>query len=629
MCGIAGSISWHESTRHFTGRIAHAVAAMQRRGPDANGVYESGGFSLGHARLAIFDTSNASAQPFHSSCGRYVLVFNGEIFNFRSLRENLQNKGVSFRSSGDSEVLLECFKHYGEDSLQMLNGFFAFAIADLMQNEIFIARDRFGEKPLLVYRGQHAVFFASTLTALLQFGIPRTLNADALQAYFHLNYVPPQLSVLNDVEPLQPGGCMRIAGNGSVTTKQWYMLPQSMPQPPSFPEAAKMLEQALTAAVARRLEADVPLGAFLSGGIDSSVVAAIGAKLSPGLRTFSIGFPDAPLFDETPFAKQVAAHIGTAHTVFPVAQTDLAHALGDTLAAMDEPFADTSALAVNILSRHVRSQVTVALSGDGADELLGGYNKHRAWHMLLQPQFKHKLVAAGAPLWNMLPASRNSSFGNRVRQLRRFAEGMKLSPANRYWRWAGYTRQNEALQILQPHWQRPDALQIGHYLTQIGFNSSDLMNEMLHADTAFVLPGDMLVKVDRMSMYHSLEVRPPFLDHEVAGWLHALPAQYKIDAHGQKLLLKTAFAHMLPDTIFTRRKQGFEVPVLQWLRTGLREELLDLCNPDTISRQGIFNYSDLQLLLNQLYSNAPGDSAARVWGIYVFQKKYNEIFTIA
>lgn len=627
MCGIAGSLSWHESTRHYPGGISRAVAAMHRRGPDANGVFEGNGFALGHARLAIFDTSNASAQPFHSSCGRYVLVFNGEIFNFRSLRETLQGKGVSFRTSGDSEVLLECFKNYGEACLQMFNGFFAFAIADLTQHEIFVARDRFGEKPLLVYRGPHAVCFASTLTALLQFGIPRTLNADALQAYLHLNYVPPQLSVLRDVQPLQPGSWMRIATNGRVSTKQWYTLPESMPQPPSFQDAAKMLEQKLTAAVASRLEADVPLGAFLSGGIDSSVVAAIGAKLSPGLRTFSIGFPDAPLFDETPFAKQVAAHIGTAHTVFPVTQADLAHALSDTLAAMDEPFADTSALAVNILSRHVRSQVTVALSGDGADELLGGYNKHRAWHMLLQPKLKHTLVAAGAPLWNMLPASRNSSFGNRVRQLRRFAEGMQLSPANRYWRWAGYTRQQEALQILQPNWQQPDALQIGRYLPHIGFHSSDLMNEMLHADTAFVLPGDMLVKVDRMSMYHSLEVRPPFLDYEVAGWLHALPSHYKIDGHSQKRLLKAAFAHMLPEPIFTRRKQGFEVPVLQWLRTDLREELLDLCTADAIRTQAIFDYSALQALFSQLHSNAPGDAAARVWGIYVFQKKYAEIFS--
>ncbi|MCA6363766.1 MAG: asparagine synthase (glutamine-hydrolyzing) [Bacteroidetes bacterium] len=628
MCGIAGSISWHESTRHFPGRIARAVAAMHRRGPDAEGVFESSGFALGHARLAIFDTSNASAQPFHSSCGRYVLVFNGEIFNFRNLRENLQSKGVSFRSSGDSEVLLECFKHYGHECLHMLNGFFAFAIADLMQHEIFIARDRFGEKPLLVYRGAHGVCFASTLTALLQFGIPRTLNADALQAYLHLNYVPPQLSIVEHVQPLPPGSWMRIAAHtGKITAQQWYTLPQTTAMPPSFMEAASMLEEKLTVAVARRLEADVPLGAFLSGGIDSSVVAAIGAKLSPGLRTFSIGFPDAPLFDETPFAKQVAAHIGTAHTVFPVTQNDLAHALGDTLAAMDEPFADTSALAVNILSRHVRSQVTVALSGDGADELLGGYHKHRAWHMLLLPQLKHKLVAAGAPLWNMLPASRNSSFGNRVRQLRRFAEGMQLGQAQRYWRWAGYTKHTEALQLLQSHWQRPEALQICHYLPQLDFSSADAMNAMLHADTAFVLPGDMLVKVDRMSMHHSLEVRPPFLDHEVAGWIHSLPAHYKIDAQGQKRLLKAAFAHMLPETIFTRRKQGFEVPVLQWLRTDLHEELLDLCAPDTIRNQGIFSHDVLQALFRQLHSTAPADAAARVWGIYVFQKKYAEIFT--
>jgi asparagine synthase (glutamine-hydrolysing) len=542
MCGIAGSISWHESTRHYLQRIDFAVSALQRRGPDGSGIYSSPNIVLGHRRLAIFDTSEAAAQPFYSSCGRYVIVFNGEIFNFRELREELYAGGIPFRSNGDTEVLLELYKQFGADCLPKLNGFFAFAIADLQEQSLFIARDRFGEKPLLVYEADGVVCFASALNALLEFKIPRLLNAEALQAYLHLSYIPPRLSVLQNVKPLEPGSWLQISASGHITRKQWFSSSPSVLQPPTFEESATLLEQKLTAAVARRLAADVPLGAFLSGGIDSSVVAALGAKLSPGLRTFSIGFPDTPLFDETQYAQRVAAHIGTQHKVFPVTQTDLAAALHDTLAAMDEPFADTSALAVNILSRHVRSEVTVALSGDGADELLGGYNKHKAWLMLLQPGLKEKLVSASAPLWNMLPASRNSSIGNRVRQLRRFAEGMQLSPAARYWRWAGYTKGNEALHLLLPHLQRPEALRIGHFLPGISFQSNDAMNDMLHADIAFVLPGDMLVKVDRMSMYHSLEVRPPFLDHEVAGWLHSLPSHYKINASGQKLLLKAAFA---------------------------------------------------------------------------------------
>ncbi len=626
MCGIAGGISWTEHSRHYLRAIGDAVEALRRRGPDGNGMYAGTQLALGHARLAIFDTSEAAAQPFHSACGRYIIVFNGEIFNFREHRNRLSREGIVFRSNSDTEVLLELFIRQGENCLQHLNGFFAFAVADLQQQTLFIARDRFGEKPVQIYRGNGILLFASTLQALLKFNIPRQLNAMALQAYLHLNYIPPQLSVLEHVTPLQPGTWMKVAANGETTSQTWYQQPAVSQEQPSFEEAAKVLREKLTAAVERRLAADVPLGAFLSGGIDSSVVAALAAKFNPSLRTFSIGFPETPLFDETAHARLVASHIGTKHTVFPVSQRDLAASLEDTLAAMDEPFADTSALAVTMLSRLVRGEVTVALSGDGADELLGGYNKHRAAYMMLHSGMREKLVAAGAPLWGMLPASRNSFLGNRVRQLRRFAEGAALNDASRYWRWAGYTSGREALNLLLPEWQRENALSIAAYLPQLSFSQADKMNSILHADTAFVLPGDMLVKVDRMSMHHGLEVRPPFLDHEVAGWLSTLPSEYKIDAQQQKRLLKAAFADLLPSEIFTRRKQGFEVPVLQWLRTDLRTQLNDLLSEERLKNQGLFNAAAIAGLQKQLHSSDPGDAAARIWGLYVFQRKYVSIF---
>jgi asparagine synthase (glutamine-hydrolysing) len=626
MCGIAGGISWAANSRHYLTNVDNAVEALRRRGPDSSGSYIGTQLALGHARLAIFDTSEAAAQPFHSACGRYIIVFNGEIFNFREHRNRLSLDGIVFRSNSDTEVLLELFIREGENCLQHLNGFFAFGVADLQQQSLFIARDRFGEKPLQVYRGNGILLFASTIQALQNFGIPRQFNAAALQAYLHLNYIPPQLSVLENVAPLHSGSWMKIAVDGKITEQIWYQQPApSWPQP-TFAEATTMLREKLTAAVERRLAADVPLGAFLSGGIDSSVVAALAAKFNPKLRTFSIGFPDTPLFDETAHARLVASHIGTAHTVFPVSQHDLAASLDDTIAAMDEPFADTSALAVNILSRLVRSEVTVALSGDGADELLGGYNKHRAAYMMLHRGMREKLVAAGAPLWNILPASRNSFLGNRVRQLRRFAEGAALKDANRYWRWAGYTAGREALSLLLPEWQRQNALSIEAYLPQLSFTGADNMNSILHADTAFVLPGDMLVKVDRMSMHHGLEIRPPFLDHEVAGWLSTLPSDYKIDAQQQKRLLKVAFADLLPPEIFTRRKQGFEVPILQWLRTDLRAELNDLLSDERLSRQGIFDPDAVAALQKQLNSSDPGDAAARIWALYVFQRKYAALF---
>ena len=306
MCGIAGGISWTDHSRHYLLAIGDAVEALRRRGPDGNGIYAGTQLALGHARLAIFDTSEAAAQPFHSACGRYIIVFNGEIFNFREHRNRLSRDGIAFRSNSDTEVLLELFIREGENCLQHLNGFFAFAVADLQQQTLFIARDRFGEKPLQIYRDNGILLFASTIQALLKFGIPRQLNAAALQAYLHLNYIPPQLSVLENVMPLQPGAWMKVAADGKITSQIWYQQPAPSEQQPSFQEAAEMLREKLTAAVERRLAADVPLGAFLSGGIDSSVVAALAAKFKPALRTFSIGFPETPFLVVTIITPPVA-----------------------------------------------------------------------------------------------------------------------------------------------------------------------------------------------------------------------------------------------------------------------------------------------------------------------------------
>jgi len=633
MCGICGGFAFTERGRKLLDRLPAAVQTLSRRGPDGTGSYTENDLALGHTRLAVIDTSAAAAQPFTDNNGRHVIIFNGEIFNYRELRAELEAAGETFRTHSDTEVLLRLYIREGEKGLHKLNGFFAFAVWNKETRELFLARDRYGEKPLYVHHSDDVFLFASEMKALIALGIPRKLDREAVMAYLHLNYIPPgSWSVFyNSVHQLWPGHSMRqvVEEHPKNYSDAWYKLPETRAQL-TEEKATAQLAQLVENAVQRRLVADVPLGSFLSGGVDSSVIAALAAKHVSKLQTFSIGFTDEPQFDETQYARQVAKHIGAEHTVFALTNNDLYDHLFETLDYIDEPFADSSALAVSILSKHVRKHVTVALSGDGADELFAGYNKHRAEFLARDGGLKNRLVSAGSPLWNMLPASRNSRTGNRIRQLRRFAEGLALSPAERYWRWAGYTKDDEALRLLVQ--DENDDLKLkpglGHWaklLTDhLGKNGNDL-NDVLLADLKMVLPGDMLVKVDRMSMCHGLEVRSPFLDHEVVEFALSLPASYKIDARTQKKILKQAFGNVLPAGIFQRRKQGFEVPLLKWFRGELRGLIEELLNEKFLKAQGIFDPAEVKKILAQLRSNSPGDATARVWGLIVFQywwKKY-------
>lgn len=622
MCGIAGLFQPELDEAKGTAYVQHAVNALAQRGPDGHGVFAATGIALGHTRLAVIDTSDAAAQPFRDSSGRYTIVFNGEIFNYRELREQLIAQGHTFRTSSDTEVLLTLFITQGEKMLRTLNGFFAFAVWDNEQQQLFIARDRYGEKPLYFSKHPGTFYFASEIKGLLAMGVPKKLDHVTLSLYLHLNYVPPgNWSMLKDVQPLAPGTFMRIGNNLEPVYTTWYTLPD-IDSNVQYADAGKKLATLTEAAVQRRLVSDVPLGAFLSGGVDSSIVAALAAKHTSKLHTFSIGFADEPLFDETAHARQTAKHIGTEHTVFMLRNADLLEHLEETLDYMDEPFADSSALAVSILSHKTRNHITVALSGDGADELFAGYNKHRAAWLAMNGGLRSQLVKAGNPLWQMLPASRNSKSGNRIRQLRRFAEGMQLDTAERYWRWAGYTSGNAAAGMLQHDTATETAARKKELLRAL--EKHPTINSQLYCDMQMVLGGDMLVKVDRMSMCHGLEVRSPFLDHELVDFVMQLPASYKIDATQQKKILKETFAALLPAETFARRKQGFEVPLLHWFRNELRSTIHTLLAPEHIKAQGIFRPEKVAELLRQLDSASPGDAVARVWALVVFQHWWNK-----
>lgn len=626
MCGIAGVIAFTEEGKKQLDKIGDAVAALRHRGPDGEGIFRGENVALGHTRLAIIDTSDAASQPFTSTDGKFTIVFNGEIFNYRELRAELEKEGVKFRTSSDTEVLLELFIRDRRKMLDRLNGFFAFAIWNHEEKKLFIARDRYGEKPLYVFYHDDFCAFGSEPKAIDAFSREKTVHDRSLEYYLQLNYLPPWESMVKNMAPLVPGEylVLKAWGNTRHVAKSWYNLPDKNQEPvPSYEKAKETVANLLESAVALRLVSDVPLGSFLSGGIDSSIVAALAKKYKGDLKTFSVGFADEPYFDETRYAESVAKHIGSEHHVFSLRNSDLLDSLHEFLSNCDEPFADSSALAVNLLSKETRKHVTVALSGDGADELFAGYNKHRAEFLVQQGGMRNAFLKSGKPILDLLPASRNSKTGNRIRQAKRFSEGLALNDEERYWRWASFCSEKEAdLLMLHP----PRLSTIQQKQKEMMFRGiakwsekEKSLNGILHGDMSLVLPGDMLVKVDRSSMLHGLEVRSPFLDYRLIEYVMRLPAAYKIDASEQKKILKDTFRNLLPPEIFTRKKQGFEVPLLKWFRKELRGMIDELLDEKFLKEQNLFHPEAVKAIRKQLHSSNPGDSAARIWGLIVFQ----------
>jgi asparagine synthase (glutamine-hydrolysing) len=633
MCGITGIFAFNLVGKFNKIHITSATMCLEKRGPDFQDIHIDEWVGLGHRRLSIIDTSSDANQPMWDESRRYCITFNGEIFNYKELRTELEGKGVSFSTQSDTEVLLKLFVRDKEKCLEKLNGFFAFCIYDKAQQSLFVARDRYGIKPVFYLYDEDKFIFGSEMKAMLQYGINRELDYTSLQTYLHLNYIPAPNTIFKNVRKLLPGHYIKVE-NRTCSIHQWYQIPYDPLRAEnniiSYEEAKNRFKDLLEESVKKRLVADVPLGAFLSGGIDSSVVAGLAAKHKPDLHTFSIGFRDEKFFDETNYARLVAEHFKTQHTVFSLSNDDLYSHVHAILNHIDEPFADSSAINVYILSKETRKHATVALSGDGADELLAGYNKHAAFLRMKEKGFKETIVESALPLLKILPQSRNNKLSNKVRQLVRFAEGAKLNPQERYWRWAGYVNEKQVYGLLSA--QSREHLNQQEYdfrkntlLQNIPDNYS--MNDILLSDMNVVLPNDMLTKVDLMSMAQGLEIRVPFLDYQLVNFVFSLPSEYKINTNIRKRILQDSFRDFLPKELYNRPKKGFEVPLLKWFRKEMKSLIVDdLLSRKQIEEHGIFDYHQIEKLKAQLFSSSPGDVHARIWGLVVFQswmKKYN------
>ncbi len=618
MCGIVGVIARNAAGKQWFSYVSHALPSVAHRGPDAQRTFSDEGFYFGHCRLSVIDVSEAAHQPMVHP--EVVLTYNGEIFNYPALRTELAQSGVVFQTHSDTEVLLQAYRHYGINVLHLLNGFFAFGLFDRKQQKAYVVRDRFGEKPLYYYFNDDVLVFASTLQALLSFPIAQSIDRTSLVQYLQLNFIPAPFTILQNVFRLLPGSLLEVDPSATewVQCRRWFspMDPKEPWSGNAYPAACQHLFELMDDSVRIRLTSDVPLGVFLSGGLDSSVVAALACRHKPKLQTFSIGFPENKFFDETPWALAVAKHIGSEHVVFPITRKQLGAAVDGVLDRLGEPFADSSALAVFLLSQCTRQSVKVALSGDAGDELFAGYLRHAAHYRMLHQGFVERLILLAQPFWAWLPQSRNATWTNRFRQLHRFASGHRHPLPERYWQWSTVASYEEVYQLLSQPADEQQYLARKQQILQ-PIRAWPTMEGVLLNDLTWILPDDMLVKVDTMSMAHGLEVRPPFLDHRVVAFAMSLPAHFKIDKRRRKKIVYDTFSSLLPKALFHKPKRGFELPLHALLTHELKEKVEQCCHGPVARELGLFDPEALHRLQRQLFSTNPGDSPARMWNLIV------------
>jgi len=564
---------------------------MVHRGPDSEGLLVSQGVALGMRRLAIIDLVTGE-QPAYNEDKSVAVVLNGEIYNYRELRKELEQRGCSFRSMSDTEVIPHLYAEYGDDMLQKLNGMFAFALWDSKRRRLLLARDRFGEKPLYWGVFNNTLLFASEPKVLLSHPeVNSSLNLEALRQYLSFDYVPAPLSIYEGINKL-PAAHLLTLENGEVSTRCYWSLSYKTKQPvPSEDEAADELQKLMAEAVRMRLVSDVPLGVLLSGGLDSSTIAALAVRASSEpVKTFSISFAESS-FDESYYARAVARFLGTDHHEERLSANLAANLVGDIGSWMDEPFSDPSLVPTYLLSRFTRKHVTVALGGDGGDELFAGYPTYlgHRWARLYARVPGPMRRGIVEPLVRMLPVkTKNLSFDYKAT---RFVTGAKYDPVARHHVWFGSFTPDQQHELLTSEVLRSTGSDIYRHARRMWdeCDSTDDVERMQSVDTRLYLAEDILTKVDRASMSVSLEVRAPFLDPRVAEFAAALPANYKLRGGSTKYILKRAMKDVVPRFVTRRGKKGFGVPVAEWLKGKLRPLARDLLSPERVRKAGVFN----------------------------------------
>jgi asparagine synthase (glutamine-hydrolysing) len=645
MCGITGFVDRQSPSKdRLRVTVESMTATLRHRGPDDSGswVDESAGLAFGHCRLAVVDLSEHGHQPMHSGNGRYVLNYNGEIYNFAEVRSELETAGTRFRGSGDTEVLVAAIERWGlVDALDRCNGMFALALWDRQERTLSLARDRMGEKPLYYGWSGRRLFFASELKALRAHpDFDASVDRDALTLYLRHNCVPAPYSIYQGIRKLPPGTTLTMS---EAQTRTPGVL--SEPQPywsladvvtagtghrfeGGVDAATDTLDAMLRDAVGIRTYADVPLGSFLSGGIDSSLIAALmQAQATTKVKTFTVAFDDQT-YNEAGDAQRVAAHLGTEHTELLVTHDDALEVVPTLGRLYDEPFSDSSQLPTYLLSRLTREHVTVALSGDGGDELFGGYNRYLwasgTWDRLRRiPQ---PLRAGLGSALDAVPPRWWDGVYHRVEPAlpRRLRVRM---PGNKVQKMAGVLGSDDLADLhlrLASHFQHPDRLVVGGteppslFTMEGSSRPADAVEQMMYLDSVTYLPDDILVKVDRASMAVSLEARVPFLDHRVVEMAWRLPTDMKIRGGTGKWLLRRLLHRYVPAELVERPKMGFGAPIGSWLRGPLRPWAEDLLNESRLRREGYFTPAPVRRLWDE-HQSGRRERQYELWDVLMFQ----------
>jgi asparagine synthase (glutamine-hydrolysing) len=611
LCGITGftSKNWEPPQ----GRIRAATSTLIHRGPDQSGVFESRLFSMGATRLKIIDLHGGD-QPILSEDGGTGIVFNGEIYNHLELRRELEERGHRFTSHSDTETVLHAFLEWDKECFSRLRGMFAIALWNKSEKRIVLARDRLGIKPLYISRQGEDVFFGSELKAIFAHPeIERHISLEGLDCYLSLNYVPCPWTLVDGIEKLPPGYWLEWR-DGQVTSDSYWRLPFGPSKHWTLDSAKDELDGLMQSALREHLLSDVPLGVWLSGGIDSSAILHYAAQASSSqLKTFSISFRGRS-FDETKYIRQVANSYGTDHHEMDLPpETNLRGAIEEFAYYADEPTADAGALPVWFLSKLSKTRTTVALSGEGADELFGGYLTYRANHLARYaravPAMARRVALAAVRQW---PVS-DEKIGLEYK-LQRFLEGSLLHPGRAHTYWNGtFSDAEKAALVRAP---LPLSLnQILEELLRLPANK-DALAAFLWLDQKYYLADDILTKSDRMSMAHSLEVRPPFLDHRIVEFAASLPADLKIRGSQQKFILRQLMRDKLPPAVLTRAKIGFDIPAHDWLRGPLRDLLVDTLQAGVAEHAELFN-SEILLKFVRLHLERKANIGYHLWGLLI------------
>ncbi|MCB2155846.1 asparagine synthase (glutamine-hydrolyzing) [bacterium] len=620
MCGIVGY--WRldgapadsELIRRMTDQIAH-------RGPDGDGHFVDGPLALGHRRLAIIDIAG-SPQPMTTVDERYVITFNGEIYNYHELREELIARGRKFATRGDTEIILAAYAEWGSDFVRRLRGMFAFAIWDKAERRLFMARDRVGKKPLFYIFSPTLVAFASEMKALLPLpDFDKAIDEQALYDYLTLQYVPDPATIFRSVRKLEPGHWLQVDANGTASSQRYWKLDYAdAPESLSEKEWEERTEAAIDEAVRVRLESEVPLGIHLSGGIDSSAVVAFARRHVTGkLRTFSIGFREQG-FDETPYARTVAERFETDHEEF-VVESEALDILPDLVWHFDEPFADMAALPTWFLSKMTRQHVTVALNGDGGDESFAGYERHRGRGDVnsmrnLPAPIRHKILP---PLTNMIGKTFRGSA--RAEEVAYLGELLAAPDGRYYTQYLTIMRRYQKRQLLQPDVmariaEKNSGRFMEHYYNEPGIPSD--VERRMNCDAHTYLPGALLPKVDHTTMAFGLEARSPFLDHHLMDHAASIPASIKFGNVELKRHLKRVLRGIIPDEVMDRPKKGFSVPLGVWLKGETEKIVHEMLLADDARSRAYFQPEAIERLL-RFHLQGKQRNAHRLWILIVFE----------